>query len=331
MKRLLILVLVVAAIWSGWWLAGAGGMKTAYRSWFEARQAEGWQAEYADLSLRGFPNRFDLTLEAPQLADPETGWAWQAPFFQLFALAYRPNHVIAVWPKEQTLANPQETITVRTEDMRASLVVNPSPDLPIARSNLVIEGLNMTSDLDWSISADKMQLALREREITPNRYQIALIAEGLTPPAALREAAQTGLPAAFETLESDLDVSFDRPWDRFALERARPQPRSIRITTMKAQWGAMLFQMKGDLTVDEVGVPEGELAIQARNWRDMIALARSSAEVSPAALDFLESALGLVAQMSGNENNLDLTLAFKGGATYLGPLPIGPAPRLQLR
>ena len=37
-------------------------MRSGLAAWFDARQAEGWVAEYADLSVQGFPNRFDTSL-----------------------------------------------------------------------------------------------------------------------------------------------------------------------------------------------------------------------------------------------------------------------------
>ena len=54
------------------------------------------------------------------LADPDTGLAWDAPFFQILALSYQPNKWIAVWPREQRLTTPREKFTIRAEDMRAA-------------------------------------------------------------------------------------------------------------------------------------------------------------------------------------------------------------------
>ena len=86
MKKLLVLIVTLAALWAGYWFVGAAGVKAGFAVWFDARQSEGWQAEYSDLSVKGFPNRFDTTLTDPALADPATGLAWSAPFVQLFAL-----------------------------------------------------------------------------------------------------------------------------------------------------------------------------------------------------------------------------------------------------
>jgi hypothetical protein len=73
-------------------------MESALPGWLDARAAEGWIAEYESDAHRGFPNRFDTTITGLDLADPETGVAWSAPFFQILSLSYQPNHVIAVFP-----------------------------------------------------------------------------------------------------------------------------------------------------------------------------------------------------------------------------------------
>jgi hypothetical protein len=92
------------------------------KAWFADRSAQGWVADYDTIETRGFPSRFDTTINTLELADPRTGWAWSAPFFQVFALSYKPNHIIAVWPNEQTIATPLARANITAEDMRASAV-----------------------------------------------------------------------------------------------------------------------------------------------------------------------------------------------------------------
>ena len=101
MRVLLGVTALLGALWAGYWVVGSSAAQSGMADWFDERRAEGWVAEYDDLAVRGFPNRFDAGFTEISLADPGTGLAWQAPFFQLLALSYKPNHVIAVWPDEQ--------------------------------------------------------------------------------------------------------------------------------------------------------------------------------------------------------------------------------------
>lgn len=328
MKRLLIVVLVAVLGWFAYWFIVAQAARTGYEAWFDARRAEGWQAEYRDLSLRGFPNRIDTTFDGIQLADPETGFAWDAPFFQVFALSYRPNHLIAVWPNRQTLSTPLQKLTINSEDMKASVVFAPKTSLELRRANFATEAINITSDRRWTITADSLRVALIQDETDPTQYQIALQGQGVAPPAALRNEV---LPAKMSALDLDATLGFDRAWDLRALEERRPQPNVITLRNAKAQWGPMLFQAVGDMTTDPKGILSGDLTLRAKEWQAMITMARESRQVDPIVIDGAEQLLRLFSSLSGPGDDIDLTLTFKNGRTYAGLLPLGPAPLIVLR
>ncbi|SHI62691.1 hypothetical protein SAMN05444000_102112 [Shimia gijangensis] len=331
MKRLLIVILVAAFGWSAYWFVGATGAKSGFVAWFDARQSEGWQAEVSDISVNGFPNRFDTTFSDLALADPETGVAWQSPFFQLFALSYKPNHVIAVWPHEQTLAFPDQTLQIASSDMKASLVLGADTSLPLERANLAIEKLAVQSTIDWQLAADTLRLALHKQPEEKNIYRLALVAEGFAPPISYNLLSGQSLPQTLKTVQADLLVGFDASWDRHALEDARPQPTSVEITNAQIAWGNLDLQATGHVSVDNTGYPTGEITIRATNWREIISVARSSDQIPASVLDAIEQGLELLAGISGNPRTLDIPLNFKSGTIRIGPIPIAPAPRLVLR
>ena len=98
MRALIGVVVVLVTLWSGYWFVGSRGVEAGLAAWIDARRAEGWVAEYSDISTIGYPNRFDTTISDLALADPATGLAWNMPFFQILTLSYTPNHIIAVFP-----------------------------------------------------------------------------------------------------------------------------------------------------------------------------------------------------------------------------------------
>jgi len=335
MKWMARFLLLFALVWGGVWLAGSYGAKTGFAAWFEDRRADGWVAEYDDLSVSGFPNRIDTTFDNITLADPESGLAWEAPFFQLFALTYKPHHLIAVWPNTQTLAVPTEKLSLTSEKMRASLVLEPGTDLALNRINLDVDTLALSSSLDWQMTASGLDLALHRQPDetgTPSAtYRLALRATDFAPAAAFAIPDDIDLPRTFEVFQADLEASFSRPWDLSAIEDSRPQPTQLDLKRADIVWGDLQFNAAGTVSVDKLGYPTGDITIRLVNWQDMIAVARSNARISPKVLDTLEQALTFVAGLSGNRNQLDIPLTFKGGTTRFGPIPLGPAPRLNLR
>lgn len=324
----MIVVLVAALGWFAYWFIASQAARSGYESWFDARQAEGWQAEYSELHLRGFPNRIDTTFDNIQLADPETGFAWDAPFFQVFALSYKPNHLIAVWPNRQTLSSPLQKLTINSADMKASVVFAPNTNLGLRRANFATDGLNVTSDKRWTVTADSLRVAILQDETEETNYQFALQGQGVAPPAALRNEI---LPATMSALDLDATVGFDREWDLRALEERRPQPNVIKLRNAKAQWGPMLFQAAGEMTTNDAGTLSGELTVRAKEWQAMVEMARNSRQVDPILIDGAEQLLRLFSSLSGPGEDIDLTLTFRNGRTYAGLLPLGPAPVIFLR
>jgi hypothetical protein len=335
LRILLVIVLGAAALWTGYWFVGARGMDQALAGWFEARRADGWVAHYDELSVTGFPNRFDVNLAGPELADPDTGLAWQAPFFQILALSYRPNHVIAVWPPESRLATPHETYGLEADDMRASLVLRPGPRLALDRATLTARTLNITRDARAGTTAvaDLSLAAERAPADDAPAYRLGLRAQGLAPPIPWRNRVdpQGSLPDTFDTVRADLTVTFDKPWDRTAIEEARPQPRRIRLRLAEARWGRLELAAAGELDVGDDGTPEGEITVKARNWREILELSVRAGALNESLAATLRDGLALVARMAGHPETLDVPLSFSGGRVRLGPVPLGRAPTLELR
>ncbi|WP_171060684.1 DUF2125 domain-containing protein [Poseidonocella sp. HB161398] len=334
MKYLLAAILAAALGWGGYWTYGAFATERAVEGWLEERAAEGWVANYDSVETHGFPNRFDTTIEKPQLADPATGVAWSADFLQLLSLSYKPNHLIAVWPHEQVLSTPLETVTIGTGDLRASLRVNPLANMAVQQITLAGEDIRLSSTLDWEATASAMQFAARRIDGELPSYDIAVSLEDVTPPAFLSRLLERGglEPGAMGTAEIDASAAFDAPWDLSSLEEARPQPRHIALRGARAAWGALELQAKGEVDIGPDGLPEGEVTVRATNWKAMLDLARDSGALNPDLARLMEGGLNLIARMSGGGNAIDVPLAFKDGRMTLGGMvPLGAAPRIVLR
>ena len=335
MRLLLTLLIAGAALWSGYWYIGSSGVQAGFANWFDERRAEGWVADYADLRVQGFPSRFDTVVEDLNLADPETGLAWSAPRFQINALSYNPGHVIAVWPDQQLIATPLDKYQVTSRDMRGSAVVGASKRLPLDRSNLTAEGLSITPQgRDEPTRIETLSLAMETVPASAEPvYRLGLRADGVAPSVPIRAQIDPNgsLPETLEALQADLVVEFDKPWDRHAIEDARPQPRRIDLKLAQARWGRLELRAAGEVTVDARGVPTGKITVKAQNWREILQLAVTAGAIPQGVAGTLEDGLSLLSQMAGNPKTLDIPLGFRAGRVLLGPIPIGPAPVIRLR
>lgn len=334
MRRLLWALGLIAILFCGWWFVAAELVSRSVSYWFDAQRSRGWQAEHAGLETTGFPFRHTTRLDAPMLADPGTGAAWQADALTLDSPAIWPGDQRVLFPdSDQLVAWLDRRTTLRAKDMIARLTLAPGP-------SLTLRNLGLTA-AEWSLSdgqntqqaaAAGLTLTMTQTD-TPELYQITMAAPAFAPGEVLRRLARAapGLPRSFDSLEINADVGFDRVWDRRALEHRRPQPRSLHLRRADVWWGDLRLSAAGRLEIDETGVPTGSIELRAENWRDMLRMANQSGLLNRSATESAESLLGFLAGLGGQPDILEARINFRGGVMAFGPVPIGPAPRLVLR
>ena len=327
MRALIWITAVLSLAYGGYWVVASSQVRAGATRALDEMRADG-RADYSAVSLSGFPSRFDLTITDPVISDGQA--SWRAPFLQVFALSYRPNHIIAVWPHEQTLAVAGQSIAVTSDDMRASAVFGAQTALPLDRSTFVASALRLASDADWGLGLAELRAATERAGGDPLRHKIGLEARGLAPSPALKSLIdpQGILPSEAEILRLDATLDFDRALDRLAGEGGGPRLLALTLTEARLGWGDLVFSAAGSLTFDPAGVPQGRIDLRAESWREMLRLAVAAGVVQPDAAPALERGLEQVALAGGAADVVELPLTFAGGWINLGLIPLGPAPRL---
>ncbi|MBY4895081.1 DUF2125 domain-containing protein [Rhodobacteraceae bacterium N5(2021)] len=338
MKRLLIWIFGVGALGGIAWGGGAMVSETAATRWLDDRQADGWVAEVSDISVSGFPLQFVTELQNLELADPETGLAWSVASLEFRQDVLRLDRIEARWPAVQVIASPYERLNVSELGaeglhLQAALDVQPTNRFALDALHVDTGPLQVSSSDGWQTQWEQGSLILTRVADTETTYDIMALATAMTPPEAWRTRLDPAgvLPAIMERAEVQVTATFDAPWDMDAIEVARPQFTALQIDEVSMRWGDMLFRATGTLDVTAGGVPEGELAVRAENWRAMVDLASNAGVVPERLRGTAEAMLEVLAGLSGSEENIDATLSFSNGRVFIGPLPIGHAPSLRLR
>ena len=333
MRKLLIGIVALALLFAAYWFAGARTLSGAVAGWFDARVAEGWVAEYGALDTAGFPARFETRLTDVMLADPETGVAWSAPDFTIRARSARPNRFDIDWPREQTIASPFERVAIEAARFDGAVEFVPDTALALRTIEIDLGDVNLRSTAGWAAAFETGHLSARLREGTAATYDMAFEARGVTPSGGLSAMLDPAglLGGTVDGLTVAARVDLTAPWDRFAVEDARPQIAAIDLSDLRARWGEVELRAAGALTVDPAGVPEGRITLKATNWREMVGLARNAGLIREEFVQTVTRALEVLANLSGPPETLDLPLVFAGGRVSFGPLPLGRAPNLTLR
>ncbi|MDF2235178.1 DUF2125 domain-containing protein [Albimonas sp. CAU 1670] len=326
-------LLLAFAAWSGWWYVGSTAQQEAVTGWLADRRADGWQAE-ADVSVAGFPNRFDMTAEGLRLSDPEAGWAWAAPTFRTYMLSYQPHKVIAEWPGVHRIAVPGETVEVEARQLRASAAFVPDTRLELTRGILEMHDLELRSGLGWTAGITDGQLSVRaseEERGRENAYDGVLDVKGLLPPdawrAALGKRLAKELPERMEEAKIVATAVFRRPLDRLAVEAGSLRPETVWLRPSVVTWGPLSIRGSGRLEVDAAGVPEGTIDLAVSNWKRVLEAAVAAGAVPQDLAGALEAGLRLMSNLTSDGKGLEAPLRFAGGDMFLGPIPLGPAPR----
>lgn len=332
MRGIFIVTCIAALAWMTWWVVGSSALERALAGWIDERRAEGWVAEYADIGVRGFPNRFDTRVTELRLADPDTGVAWTAPFFEILQLSYTPNRAVLVWPNTHTFSTPFETIEIVSEQSRGSVGFRPVPSLELDRATIVLDEVGLASNLGWTVSLDDGRFSIRAED-GENTYRVGAELLDLRPSGGVKDTLDPAglLPAVVERLHLDATLALTDPLDRFAIEDARPQITGLDLTNLSAAWGEVTFRAAGELQIDGAGVPEGEITVRAVEWRRLLDMAVSTGLLPETFLPAIDSTLELMAGLSGDTETLDAPLTFDNGFVSFGPIPLGRAPRIVIR
>lgn len=333
MRRAMHILLLLALVWSAWWGFGSFVMRSTLTTWFDARRAEGWQADMSGLAVSGYPSSFTATLSDPALADPETGLAIAADNLRLEARSIWPGHITLHLPDTPILvASPLERLYLALQDSWMALHLRPGTAGELERAAWLGAAWELTGPSGPLVSAEALQAEMVQTD-TPERYRLEFAAPAFRPGSVVREAlfVPDNWPLTFDRMALRADITFDRPWDRRALDERRPQPRVIKLALAEAAWADLRIALAADLAIDAEGVPEGTVAVQARNWRTMIDLATRAGLLPPDYREATENTIERLAALSGNPDTLDLQLNLRGGFVAVGFIPVGPAPRFVIR
>lgn len=332
MRWLLGIVAVLATLWCGWWVVGQTVIEREARAALARLAADGKLAEVDLLQVQGFPNRFDLMVAGLHLADPAQGTGWQAEALQVYAMTWKPWHVIAALPGAQIVSLPGQSLTLTGTEKMASLRAAPALDLPLAEARLVGRSLALVSDAGWSLAAGGLAAAVRARPGKAAEYDLGLEVTAIAPDAALMAAlalappggVPSDLPPQIARLHGDAALLLSAPLDRHA-GQTRPQLAGLVLRELGLDWGPLVLRASGEIAADAQGFAAGRIEVQITGWDRLPALLVATGALRA---DLAPTVANMLAAGAAGGADLSLPLLLRDGGMSLGPFPLGPAPRL---
>ena len=335
MRKLLFLLILGSVLWSGYWFIGSTAVRDGVESWLDDQVRAGVLTEKPKVTVAGFPNRFDLTLDGVTLSDPQSSAGWQAPFVQVFAMTWKPWHVIAAFPPKQVVTLPDQAVTVASLDLKASLRAKPATDLPLAEARVAGASLVLNSSQGWTLGLGTFTLGLRaEPALGDAGYELGFDLDPLTPDPGFVTAIKavtipdlpaSDLPETIESLWGSVFLTFSAPLDRHA-GQAKPRLTRIEINEMSFAWGPLAASAKGTVQADGDGYASGEVTVKITNWDRLPAILVAAGVVTPEVAPTVARGMQALAAQTPEPTVLSLTLILREGRMSFGPFPLGPAP-----
>lgn len=318
MKKLIVVVVVVAVLWGGYWVVGSRALMRGVQDWVQMQVGAGLEVSQQGLAVQGFPNRFDLTLTEPSLRDPVTGFGWRADWLQSLMMGWKPWHVILVAPNDWVLMTPAGDLPVHASSTEASLVLVPGKALLIDRFTLVAQAPAATLPSGVLAATD---VRVATKRVTPVEQELGVEIDGLTGTGTLA-AAGTG------HVRVDAVAGFSAPPGLVVTEVPVVLDR-LDLREARLDWGTASLAVTGQLAADAAGQAEGRLEVTLTGGPVLLPLAVAAGLVPERLAPAVTAMVTRMQASAGEGKPLVLPLTFARGQMRLGILPLGPAPFLH--
>ncbi|HYE46650.1 MAG TPA: DUF2125 domain-containing protein [Caulobacter sp.] len=297
------LILVLAALLVGGWSAGWFWLKgEAVKRMDQAAKDlsdRGYRLEWSRREVTGFPFRLDVDLSDLRVSEP-SGWALSAPLIKSEAFVYALGHWVLVAPQGVTFTRPDGgAVIVQGQALRASL-----SDLGKRPPRVDIEGVNLTFSPEagakpyFLSSARQLNVRLVAGPDDNGAFLLRVGGAQMALEGLAARATEGGL------VDMDLGLTLTRvsafggqSWEDGARAWARAGGR-IEVDRASVSGGqARLSAKTGTLRPDRAGRLEGQL----------------------------DASLG---DLTGSGQLLQGRVILRDGKAFIGPLEIGPSPRV---
>lgn len=321
----LVLAVVAATAWCAYWFIARDRLLSEFDRVVAAQEADGRRVEFSSRKVEGFPFRLKLVLRQARVSSP-SGWALRAPILEAQANAYRLTRWVAVAPEGVVVTRPEAgPLHVQAKVLRASLVAQ-GQGLP----RIAIEGVDLRfvplegGEPFLLAGAERVEFHLRPAE-DGDAGLLFRVRGGQPRPAGLMAFVSGAQPTNFVWDARLTDVAALRgdTWAE-ALRGWTQAGGRMEVTSASLQAGDLRAQNKGGvLSVGRDGRLRGRLNVMMNRPLQALAAFGLIEQTDPNAL----GAATAVAR-AGGEANVEMALGFEAGQFTVGPVAVGPAPKL---
>jgi hypothetical protein len=322
------LLLILMAGWTGVWLWARGEALRRIDAAVADLQRAGFQVGWKGRSLAGYPFRLNLTLTDLRVREP-SGWALETPRLEAQGYMHAPSHWLAAAPADLTFVRPiGGQVLVKGKVIRASL-----SHLDKRPPNFDFEGVGLTfqplpgAQPFFLSAADRVEFHLRAAPSGDEGGVFLEVRNGKARLSGLfaRVAGDKPISIAWNATLSKVSAFAGRNWP----EAVRAWADAGGVMTVR-QSGvtageATIGSQSGTLSVGHDGRLTGVLEVTLREAPRALGVMGETGVIPP---ERAEAAAAVAQARQGASDAARASLSFQAGQTTLGPVAIGPAPKV---
>ena len=280
------IVLLLALLWSIYWIVASGAAKDRFTMEREKLAAQGLTLACAQEAWSGYPFHFEFSCSSPVLRQ-RGGAELHSADLLLVALAYAPWQIAALINGPTTLLLPSRApLEIKHQRALAAVTFGKGwqPAFSAELPAVLADGLGR---------ADKLMLFTRPS--ASGGTDIAIQGEGVT-------YTPDGKPPVDITTGS--------------LQGTLKEDRSFAIDKFELQQGQLRYWGSGKLALDGQNRPVGQVDTQTNDIRTLLGVAGPQLGLSDSKLSSLRTMLGLLG------NDAKAPIIARDGVLYLGPFQV---------
>lgn len=277
-----LLLALLAGAYSLYWLYMRSILLQGAQDWIAEQRTAGIEVGYDELRLEGFPFRHTLTVQAPSLVDPRSGWGWRGERLQLVMQPWNWFHVLARSPGENRVMTPQGVAYDLTLGRGTIASLSWTPEA-INRAALSVDTAEMREDGRSVGSLEGLVINLGPVPEAAKDLRLAIDWRALRLPGVPAEAPWLGRdvsPGTVKLIFTEFFSSIEThdPVSAWLLADGR-----IDVAQVMLDWGPLDVQLAGQLGSDARGRVKGTLKLRLERADELKAAMSAARALTPEA------------------------------------------------
>ena len=322
-----ILALLLAG-WGAYWFVARARLERGLDAQTEALRGAGYVVEMDGRKVEGFPFRMKISLAQARIAAP-SGWSISLPGLTGEAYLHGLDHWVLVAPQGMSINRPLGGgLSVRGEALRASIAgVSQNP------WRIVLQGTKLVFTPDpgarpFSLaSAERIELYLKPMPTGADGATLLRLEGGkATRDAILHRLVGDGaVTATFDARLTHPEAFHGKDWGEAVRTWTAAGGTATEVEGTISGAAASAKTKGGTLGAGADGRLVGALPLELHQAGPALAALADANALEPGAAG--SAAAVAAARAQGQAANINLV--FQAGATTLGPVRIGPAPKVD--